>query len=530
MNVPSMPLSDVGSCLESLRRIASCMEPRPNFREMLRSVLKVLASELRFERPHIVIQNPGSGLLHLSLSLDQPVTRLTYAPGAGITGQVFSSGKPAIVEQMSRHPDFQNRLFARTREEMESLAFLCVPIFAEAGRGKGKKEQKQSVAGVLSADTEHDDREVLEVRCRLLEVVAALVGHQVACLQEDIVRSSTHSTAQDAKPLPKALREFPSIVAFSQSMNHVLHHVAQVAPSPVTVLLRGETGTGKELMAMAIHRCSRRTDKPLVKLNCAALPAELVEGELFGWQKGAFSGAQQSRKGMFEQADGGTLFLDEIGDLSLSAQSKVLRAIQEKEISRLGSEKTVKVDVRLICATHQPLEDLVAKGRFREDLYYRINVFPLFLPSLRDRKEDILPLAEYFLNLFSGECFKKGLHISQLAADLLLSHPWPGNVRELQNIMERAVLLCEEDAILPCHLPMELRGMPERKEHAEPQAGDFHLEVHELEKKRLREALAKSGGNIHEAARSINITYRIFYYKLKKYGIDHRAFLKRKEN
>lgn len=260
----------------------------------------------------------------------------------------------------------------------------------------------------------------------LTDIVAALVGRQVVYLQEDLIRQSEHFTRRDNEPLPGELRRMPSIVALSQSMNHVLHHVAQAAPGRVTVLLRGESGTGKELMAEAVHRLSPRRSKPLVRFNCAALPAELAEGELFGWCRGSFTGALNSRRGLFEQAHGGTLFLDEIGDLSPAAQAKMLRAVQEGEIVRLGGEAPVRVDVRLVCATHQPLEKLVEQGRFRADLFYRINVFPIFLPPLRERPEDVLPLAEHFLETFARENGLPPKRLSARAGDLLRACPWTG--------------------------------------------------------------------------------------------------------
>ena len=514
--------------LDSLRHIVHCLEPGLPFREVLRRVLCSLSGDMPFERPHIVVQNPENGSLHLSMAEGQTsVPHLTYAPGKGITGQVFASGKPIIVDCMKSHPDFLNRLFERSEEQLRTLAFICVPVTTQ--KRSGEPDSGRITVGTLSVDTPMADHEILELRCRLLEVVAALVGHQVACLQEDMVRQATHYTRQDDRPLPSVLQAMPSIVVLSKSMNHVLHHVAQVAPSQTTVLLRGESGSGKELMASAIHQCSTRASRPFIRLNCAALPADLVEGELFGWQKGAFTGAQQARRGVFEQADTGTLFLDEIGDLSLPAQAKVLRAIQEREIVRLGSERPVKVDVRLICATHQPLEKLVDKGLFREDLYYRINVFPLFLPPLRERKDDILPLAEHFLHMFSRSYGRPARRLSPQAADALLAWHWPGNVRELQNAMERAVLLCENELVCPCHLPPALRAAVAEDAPAEAngRALGFHEEVGQLEKKRLEEALVRSRGNIHQAARDIDITYRIFYYKMKKYGIDYRRYLAR---
>ena len=514
--------------LDSLLPIVDCLGPGLPFREALSRALSAISRNLPFTRVHIVVQHPENGSLHLSMAEGQAcVPHLTYAPGRGVTGQVFASGRPVIVERMEGHPDFQNRLFERSEEELRTLAFLCVPVILRE-RPAGGGEEMRITVGTLSADTPRADAATLALRCRFLEVAASLVGHQVACLQEDMLRERGHYTRQDHTPLPSVLQDMPAIVVHSRSMNHVLHHVAQVAPGTTTVLLRGESGSGKELLASAIHLCSKRADKPFIRVNCAALPADLVEGELFGWKKGAFTGAQQARRGVFEQASSGTLFLDEIGDLSLPAQAKVLRAVQEGEIVRLGSEKPVKVDVRLICATHQPLEELVKQGLFREDLYYRINVFPLFLPPLRERADDILPLAEHFLHLFARRHGRGTRRLSPQAEDALLAWTWPGNVRELQNAMERAVLLCEGDTVRPCHLPPELRS-PEARScvKGNGRALGFHEEVGLLEKTRLEEALARSGGNIHQAARNIDITYRIFYYKMKKYGIDYRRFLSR---
>ncbi len=516
-----------GPYLASLKNIVNGLAPGTPFRTALDLVLSSLSGSMRFMRPHIVVQDPENGSLHLSMAQGQTaVTHLTYAPGTGITGQVFASGKPIIVERMKDHPDFMNRLFERSEEQLSTLSFICVPVLAERALSEGKTK----VLGTLSADTAMAAPDVLRLRCGFLEVVAALMAHQVACLQEDLLRQSAHYTRQDDKPLPSALTALPSIVASSQAMNHVLHHVAQVARSQTTVLLRGESGSGKELMAAAIHQCSDRAARPFVKLNCAALPAELVEGELFGWQRGAFTGAQQARRGVFEQASSGTLFLDEIGDLSLPAQAKVLRAIQEREIVRLGSERPVSVDVRLICATHQPLEDLVRQSLFREDLYYRINVFPLFIPPLRERRDDILSLAEHFLHRFARSYGRTARHMSPQAVDLLMDYPWPGNVRELQNAMECAVLLCEEDTVHACHLPPALRARENTKASVPPADTplSFRQEIISLEKKRLEEALRSANGNIHQAARDIDITYRIFYYKMKKYGIDYRSFMKKR--
>ena len=256
-------------------------------------------------------------------------------------------------------------------------------------------------------------------------------------------------------------------------------------------------------------------------MTCAALPAELVESELFGHQKGAFTGAYQNKRGLFEIANNGTLFRDEIGELSLDAQAKVLRAIQEKEIQRVGSEQPIAVDVRLICATHQPLEALLSEGKFREDLFYRINVFPIFIPHLRERREDILPLAEKFLAMFSEEYGKEIKRISSPAIDLFTQYHWPGNVRELKNCIERAVLICEEEVIRTYHLPPTLQT-------AESTATDTSLSfgeaVAKFEQELLVDSLKKARGNMLQAARDLRVSYRIVNYKVKKYNIDVKKY------
>jgi len=280
-------------------------------------------------------------------------------------------------------------------------------------------------------------------------------------------------------------------------------------------------GLGQELLAEAIHNASSRRTKPLVRLNCAALPSELLESELFGHERGAFTGAVGTKKGRFELAHTGTLFLDEIGELSAEAQAKLLRALQEGEIQRLGSEKSIKVDVRIICATHQPLENLIQSGRFREDLYYRINVFPIFIPPLRERREDILPLAEYFLEFFAKEYSKNIKRISMPAIDLLTQYQWPGNVRELRNCMERAVLICNEEAIRTYHLPPTLQS-------AESSATGTNLSfgeaVAKFEQELLVDSLKKTGGNMLQSARDLRVSYRIVNYKVKKYNIDVKRY------
>jgi Nif-specific regulatory protein len=499
----------------TLKDVLGEMGPHNTMQHSLKALLKILADRLGYIRPFLAILDPESNTLKLSLTYSQQkVSQVSYTPGQGITGIVGETGQSMIVPRMADHPAFLNLAFGRSQDELDSLAFICVPVINPSVPGE--------ILGTLSSDLPMSPPEVLEVHKDFMEVVAAMVANLVARLQEEMALQK-HLMAQglflaQGKEMGALA---PNIVGTSKSMRLVLTQVAQVGPSRATVLLRGESGTGKELLAESIHTASPRKDKPLIKLNCAALPSELVESELFGYQKGAFTGAVQTKKGLFELAHEGSLFLDEIGELSLEAQAKVLRAIQEREIQRLGSEQTISVDVRLITATHQPLEDLLTEGSFREDLYYRINVFPIFIPPLRERREDILPLAEHFLQVFSKEYAKQIKRISTPAIDMLGQYHWPGNVRELRNCMERAVLICEEEVIRSYHLPPTLQT-------AESSATDSNLSFGEyvvkFEQELLVDALKKSRGNMLQAARDLRVSYRIVNYKVKKYGLDPKKF------
>jgi Nif-specific regulatory protein len=304
-------------------------------------------------------------------------------------------------------------------------------------------------------------------------------------------------------------------------MRSVYDQVAQVARSNATVLLRGESGTGKELIANAIHYNSLRSKKPFIKINCAALPESLIESELFGYEKGAFTGAQQRKKGRFELAEGGTLFLDEIGDLPPQTQIKLLRFLQEREFERLGGTETLKANVRLIAATNKKLEEAIAEGSFREDLFYRLNVFTIFLPPLRERKSDILLLAESFVEKYEREHGKHIKRISTPAIDMLTSYHYPGNVRELENAIERAVLVCDGNVIHGHHLPptlqtAELTGTVTRV--------SLEQSVEAFEQDLIKDALKTTQGNCSKAARLLDTTDRILSYKIKRYGIEPRRF------
>lgn len=313
---------------------------------------------------------------------------------------------------------------------------------------------------------------------------------------------------------------FNSIIYGSPKMEEVMGLVARVAPSQATALIRGESGTGKELIANAIHYASPRSGRPLVKVSCSAIPETLLESELFGHEKGAFTGATQSRVGRFEEADGGTLFLDEIGDLSPTIQVKLLRLLQEKEFQRLGSNLTLKTDVRVIAATHRNLEEAIKQGHFREDLYYRLNVISIQLPPLRERREDIPLLLDHFLKKYSKENHKSISDISKEARALLLRYSYPGNVRELENLIERAVVLCRGEVITTQDLPFHLQeGKSEKLWELPKKEKSLTESLEEIERDLMAKALHQHQGVQTQAAESLGISERVLRYKMKKYKI-----------
>ncbi len=431
-----------------------------------------------------------------------------YRLGEGITGRVVVSSRPAVVPQVSDEPLYLNRTGAVTSDG-EERAFICVPV--AAGR---------RTLGALSVLTRPKDNPDLRQVCDFLGVVAGLIAQAL--------RRQARRGAKEEEEVgrPRVLRmpqraDLGSLVGTSDATLAMLEQALQVAPTKTTVLIRGESGTGKEPVAELIHRNSPRADGPLVKVNCAALPESLVEAELFGHERGAFTGAHARRKGRFEQADGGTIFLDEVGDIAQATQTKLLRVLQERQFERVGGSETLSVDVRLIAATNRDLERAMADGRFREDLYYRLNVFTLCVPPLRERKPDILLLADHFVEKYAQEHDKVVKRISTPAIDMLMSYHWPGNVRELENCMERAVVVCDDAVIHSQHLPPTLQTaegsgtIPDRS---------LSGAVATLEKEMIMDALKTTRGNQAAAAKLLRVTERVVNYKVKKLGIDCKRF------
>ncbi len=376
--------------------------------------------------------------------------------------------------------------------------------------------------GVLCAEFPAEDADNSVELTRFLSLIASMlaqtlrVEHAVLGERQKLIEENSH-----LKQELKEKYEFSHIVGNSHPMKQVYDQITQVAKSNATVLLRGESGTGKEMIANAIHYNSLRSKRPFIKINCAALPDTLIEAELFGHEKGAFTGADRFKRGRFEMADGGTLFLDEIGDLPLQTQIKLLRVLQEREFERLGGTETIKTNIRLITATNKNLEEAIAAGEFREDLYYRLNVFTIFLPPLRERKSDILLLAEHFLEKYETEHGKRIRRISTPAIDMLMSYHFPGNVRELENAIERAVLVCDSNVVHGHHLPPTLQTA-----EVSGTVTDMSLAsaVEAFERDMIQDSLKSTQGNVAKAAKMLDSTERILGYKIKKYGIDASRF------
>jgi DNA-binding NtrC family response regulator len=322
---------------------------------------------------------------------------------------------------------------------------------------------------------------------------------------------------------------FDDIIGNSPALKKVLSVVKKVANSNASILIEGETGTGKELIAGAVHYNSGRSEKPFIKVNCAALQDTLLESELFGHEKGAFTGADKQRIGRFEQANFGTIFLDEIGDMSPSTQAKVLRVLQEQEFERVGGTKTIKVDVRLISASNKDLREEIVDKRFRDDLYYRLNVVNLAIPPLRERREDILPLASYFLRRFSGEMSKKVVGFTSEAETMLRDYQWPGNIRELRNSLERSVLLSEKEWIRPEDLSLHgSDGTDPLNDVGRTHMPEGGIPLVEMEKKLILEALERANWVQKEAAHYLGVSRRVMHYKIQKFGIRNPNWVKNK--
>jgi Nif-specific regulatory protein len=409
-----------------------------------------------------------------------------------------------VVPAISTEPRFLNRIRSGAPRTGE-MAFICVPV-----------KLGNETIGALSVERAYASHPAFDDDIRVLSILASLIAHAVRLRQfaeeeEVLVAENRRLQGELADRYRPA-----NIIGKAREMGPVYEMIDQVAGSDATVLIRGESGTGKELIAQAVHYGSRRAKGPFVRVNCAALPEGLIESELFGHEKGAFSGAVQQRAGRFERAHGGTIFLDEIGDLTPSVQVRLLRVLQEREFERVGGTKVLTADVRVVAATNRPLEKDMEEGRFRADLYYRLNVFPIHVPPLRDRRTDIILLADHFIEKYNERHGRSIVRLSTPAIDLLMAYHWPGNVRELENAMERAVLLADGDTIHARLLPPSLQmARPE-----DARSGPLQAQLDSLEKELLIDALKVSKGNRAAAARLLGITERVIGLRVQKYGIE----------
>jgi Nif-specific regulatory protein len=472
-------------------------------RAAIRSALETARSTVGFANLFLLLAEPESGVLELAAASGMSAgefRRLDAKADRSILRQPFEDRKPILIDNVSDEPSL-DQVFETTYEP----GLIALPVVIG-----------DSNLGVLAATGAKAAEQPL------LALLASMIAQSLRI--DHAVRGERQKLRDENTQLKHELKEkydFTHIIGNSNAIKQVYEQVSQVARSNATVLLRGESGTGKEMIVNAIHYNSLRSKRPLVKINCAALPETLIESELFGHEKGAFTGAERFKKGRFEMADGGTLFLDEIGDLPLQTQIKLLRVLQEREFERVGGTETINTNIRLITATNKNLEEAIANGEFREDLYYRLNVFSIFLPPLRERKSDILLLAEHFLEKYEQEHDKRIRRISTPAIDMLMSYHFPGNVRELENAIERAVLVCDANVIHGHHLPPTLQTAD-----VTGTLTDFSLDsaIAAFERDMIQDALKSNKGNIAKAARSLASTERILGYKIKKYSIDPRRF------
>ena len=516
---------------EVMRLIGRSLAPGLVLREMLHLMSELLG--LNRGRIVLVDNAPSSpagaprtaSIQHAYGLTHAEVARGRYVWGEGITGRVLATGQPAIVQDIDAEPLFLARAVERSQLPPETVAFIALPI-----------EVNNAPIGVLACHRIRSRQRHLNDDLALLRVLATLVG-QLLQLEALVAEQTRQLEARNAV-LANALNTKSArygLIGSSPPLLQALSELERVSQTQATVLLLGQSGTGKELFARAVHLASGRRDRPFIKVNCSAIPDALFESELFGYEKGAFTGASTARAGWFEQADSGTIFLDEIGELPLALQSKLLRTLQEGTLVRLGGQREVKVNVRLVAATHRDLAADVEAGRFRQDLYYRLHVIPIHLPSLAERREDIRALALHFVSR-ANQAHQRNVNLSPDALARLEEHPWPGNIRELGNVIERLVLLTNDTLVARAELDRFLPAaavplppapapvqqiqakMPSTPIAAAPLVRDYaSAQSHSVQV--LQAALVEHHGNQSRAAQSLGLTLRQFAYRLRKAGL-----------
>ena len=521
--------------LDILEQISQILGSGLELGQLFQRVMALLTQKLHFERAALILLDEATDqariVASIGLSADE-VQRGRYGPGEGITGRVMASGQPQVIPDVAAEADFLDRTGAGTQAAGRPTSFVCVPV----------KDAVRTV-GAISVHKPYLDDPTLAADARLLTIIAGSIAqtvriHHVMQVEKDRLLDEN----QQLRSNLLSKYRFDNIIGSSPAMLDVLAMIGQVATSRATCLLLGETGVGKELVAKAIHYNSPRRDKPLIRVNCGALSPQLLESELFGHVKGAFTGAIRDKIGRFEAADGGSIFLDEIGTLDPQVQVNLLRVLQEREFERVGDHHTIKVDVRIVAATNLDLDEQVRKGLFREDLYYRLNVVTVQLPPLRNRREDIAPLVDHFLGKYNDENGRDLRRLSRETLSTFLRYPWPGNVRELENAIERAVVLSTGEDFSNDLLPLQIRLFAQQvrgdasdesiesmadklardgvRQYATREGEIYDLLINEVERQIIRQALARTGGVKTRAADLLGINRNTLNKKVKDLHIE----------
>jgi Nif-specific regulatory protein len=498
--------------LQLIYEISELLSEMSNIHLALHQVLQKIAAHHQILSGSIMIYNIGTkeieteeyfGMTHEAASKGR------YRVGEGITGRVFDTGVPIAIPRISECTEFLDRTGIHEKMGKKETSFICVPI-----------KTGPTVMGALSVSFRYSKDTVLSSILRILSIVTQTISLAVHIRQENVEELAALRRENSLLQAELSSGYHPqNIIGNTQNMRTLYSQIEQVSKTTATVLLLGESGVGKEEFAHAIHYHSLRNGKPFIKVNCAALPENLIESELFGHERGAFTNAIERQKGRFERADCGTIFLDEIGEMPLPVQSRFLRVLQEHEFERIGGTETIHVNLRVIAATNRNLLEMVKAGLFREDLYYRLNVFPLVIPPLRERKADIVLLALHFVELYAKEQTKHITQISSSAQAMLVSYNWPGNVRELSNCMERAVILSTDGIIHTYHLPPALQQSQESVTDISESHGTLEEIVSAFEREVIKEELDKNQGNMAKTARSLGVTERILALRVSKYNL-----------
>jgi transcriptional regulator with GAF, ATPase, and Fis domain len=522
-------------------RVQDAMRHVPNFVETCKNILDVVMDEMDAEKCSIMLKDPLSGELSIMASRGKNDSQGPYSPEPldrgkrlkleeGIAGWVLKKGQALLVNDVENEPRFVTA--DGLNNDIRSL--ICYPI-----------RDKDQIVGVFnlshSKQGAFDEGNKLALGYISSQVEAALTSARFFLKIPEMKRlmkgnGEASRAKKQVSPQPSSTfvevgemmtREKGIFIYASDKMHRVKEIIDQVANTDITILIQGESGVGKEVVARSIHQNSNRRDKPFVKVNCAALPQELLESELFGYEKGAFTGAYRKKPGKFELANGGTIFLDEIAEISSSLQAKLLQVMQDHEFSRLGGKKDVRVDVRVLAATNKNIEEAVKSGRFREDLYYRLNVVNMTIPPLRDRREEIPVFVEYFLSKFSEKYQKRADPLPDSLMKAFLSHNWMGNVRELENLVQRYVVLGNEEGIIAEINLLDKKEIPSEKKAASPPAQkplslkDVHREaVRKAETEVIYRALERANWNGKKAAVILNVSYKGLLNKIKEYGVN----------